>query len=359
METRPSTPEIIWDWGTAYDFFVSLLVLHHPDRFGLRGSWARGVRSRLPVEPRTFFEETQGLMKVPLKFLYGLPQPKDSSFMLEALAAVPPKERIETLTLTAETPPETTAVLREVAERGSWTEADRQVIWEKVSHKTPELYSAMEEEIKRSLDWWSRPETFGEQALQALQAYFEVFFAEEEDRIRPKLEQALLRAQTLADRLPLPDLLEELSQGIRFGEGLERPSLVLAPSFWVSPLIIISQLDAQHDILLFGGRPEDASLVPGDMVPDGLFQPLKALADPTRLRILRYLAEEPLTPTELARRLRLRAPTVIHHLNTLRLAGLVHLTFERKGDRRYAARMSRVRSMCSQLNAFLGREEPS
>ncbi len=55
----------------------------------------------------------------------------------------------------------------------------------------------------------------------------------------------------------------------------------------------------------------------------------------------------------LAKRLRLRAPTVIHHLNTLRLAGLVVLSFEKKGDKRYAARLNRVSEMSDQLMEFL------
>ncbi|NJN55024.1 MAG: ArsR family transcriptional regulator, partial [Anaerolineae bacterium] len=49
-------------------------------------------------------------------------------------------------------------------------------------------------------------------------------------------------------------------------------------------------------------------------------------------RILKYLSEEPLTPAELARRLRLRPPTVIHHLDALRLARLVHVTLSQQGD---------------------------
>ena len=49
-------PQISWDMGTGYDFFVSLLVLHHPAKFGLRGAWAAGVRSRLAQEEREFLE---------------------------------------------------------------------------------------------------------------------------------------------------------------------------------------------------------------------------------------------------------------------------------------------------------------
>ena len=34
------TPTLLWDIGTAYDMFISLDVLHNPDKFGLRGAWA-------------------------------------------------------------------------------------------------------------------------------------------------------------------------------------------------------------------------------------------------------------------------------------------------------------------------------
>ena len=94
--------------------------------------------------------------------------------------------------------------------------------------------------------------------------------------------------------------------------------------------------------------------MPGEAVPDALFRTLKALADPTRMRILRYLEEAQDTPSGLAKKLRLRAPTVIHHLNILRLAGLVYITVENK-DKRYAARLGRVDDMYSQLRRYLGK----
>ena len=74
-------------------------------------------------------------------------------------------------------------------------------------------------------------------------------------------------------------------------------------------------------------------------------------SDP-RLRILRYLSEEPLTPAELARRLRLRPPTVIHHLDALRLARLVNVTLSVNG-RRYQARHEAIKTVCSMLGNFL------
>lgn len=50
---------------------------------------------------------------------------------------------------------------------------------------------------------------------------------------------------------------------------------------------------------------------------------LKALADPTRLSLLKILLEGPLHVEELAERLGLSAPTISHHLKKLQQAGLV------------------------------------
>jgi DNA-binding transcriptional ArsR family regulator len=130
--------------------------------------------------------------------------------------------------------------------------------------------------------------------------------------------------------------------------------VVLAPSYWVTPLIFFGSADEKRPMYVFGARPPDASLIPGETVPDALLRALKALSDPTRLRILHYLTGEPLTPAELARRLRLRAPTVTHHLKTLRLAGLVQLTLsEEKEMRRYAARSEAVTAAFASLQGFL------
>jgi DNA-binding transcriptional ArsR family regulator len=107
-------------------------------------------------------------------------------------------------------------------------------------------------------------------------------------------------------------------------------------------------------VFVFGVRPADMSVVPGEMVPEGLIRALKALADPTRLRILHDLSLEAVTPSELARRLRLRAPTVTHHLNELRLAGLVNLKLEGQ-EKRYTARSETIETTCSMLQAFLQR----
>jgi DNA-binding transcriptional ArsR family regulator len=203
------------------------------------------------------------------------------------------------------------------------------------------------------LDGWSRPAEFGEGYLAALQTYQQAFFSEEERRIAPLLQRALAEAQEKSRELSLPALLEELSRGVRFASLTDRSEWILAPSYWCAPLVVYGLLDFKRMLVLFGARPAESSLVPGEDVPDAMIRALKALADPTRLRILRYLSARPYTPAQLSRRLRLRAPTVIHHLNALRLAGLVQLTLESGGDRRYAARPEAVQATLEQLGVFL------
>ena len=96
-------------------------------------------------------------------------------------------------------------------------------------------------------------------------------------------------------------------------------------------------------------------------MPDALLRTLKALSDPTRLRILRYATEEPITAAELSRRLRLRIPTVTHHLRILRLATLVQLTVKRIDgiDRdTYSLRFEAVEALYEALKDYLDHDSP-
>jgi DNA-binding transcriptional ArsR family regulator len=356
-----TSPTILWDWGTAYDLFVSLGVLHKPADFGVRGAWAAGVRARLPAAERETLEQSQLLGHIPFQWIFALPEPKDTTAVLWALGQMPPAERLPSLALCPEWPPDdVAALLRGVAARGAWDASDREALgaaYRRAYQDHGDKERPSSQDLVDTLTLWARVEEFGERYVQALRTYHEVFFAEEERRISPLLQNALSRAQELAERLPLLDLLEELSQGLRFDEPPGAPELVLVPSFWCTPLMYFGRVSADREIRLFGARPSDASLVPGQVVPDALLRALKALSDPTRLRILHYLSEEPLAPAELARRLRLRAPTVTHHLQTLRLAGLVQVTLRHghKDVKRYAVRSEAVTAAFESLQGFLDR----
>ena len=348
-------PKLFWDWGTAYDFFISLSVLHNPQTFGLRAAWAAGMRSRLPGEERESLEQFEKIPFAgqPFPWIYTLPDPKDGAAILAALEELPVEDRLRTLAQWPKMPDEVASTLLGVYETGQWGEAQVKVLRDHFREKG-EKDLAKPEAIENTFSWFADPRGSGERLLQALRTYHEVFFAEEENRIRPALQRGLEEAQALADRLSVPDLVEKLSQGVRLEGGFEAPELLMAPSFWGTPLLIFGMVSEEREIMLFGARPKDASLVPGELVPDAQLRAPKALSDPTRLRILRYLAEEPLTPTQLSRRLRLRPSTVVHHLDILRLATLVQLSLGSKGkEKRYAARTETVGEIFTGLEQFL------
>ncbi len=348
-------PQIIWDQGSAYDLFVSLWIIHRPDEFGLRPSWAAGVRSRLPVPLRDILEQSQTFLKVPMRWIHTLPAPKDAQSALQALNEIPAKERLSALAFTGKEDEESRAFHQFLLSLDG-----KQRLSTRIEQHIQDHYQksgrATKPFIRAMFDAWSNRDAFGEALTQALDAYVENFFKEEEIRIVPVQELAMKNFQIRLEKEDLLALLEEVSSGVRMDWVPEVENLILAPSFWGSPFVFYDSQDKETGIILFGARPKGLALVPGELIPEDLINPLKALADPTRLRILRYLQETPRTPSELARILRLRPPTVIHHLNNLRLAGLVLVTVSPEAERRYAIRKEGLEDTIASIQKFLAGE---
>ncbi len=345
-------PFISWDIGTAYDLFISLHVLHHPDRFGLRPPWAAGVRSRLTTNERQILEIAQDVIYIPFHWIASLNNNKDGESVLWSLKQLPPANRLPALVFSYQTPTAMVDLLTGIAERGSWTEKDQDAFRE--VYRSDRHENIRTKTLSRILDTWAKASEFGEAYLSALQSYQQAFFAEEERQIKSTLEDGLEDAKSLAVSLPFNEMIENLTQGVQIKELLNQEELVFVPSYWSTPLVFYRKIDPLKAIVTFGVRPPDVSLVPGEIVPDALLQALKALADPTRLRIMRYLVVDPLSPAQLSRRLRLRPPTVTHHLAALRLAGLVHLNLESENERLYSARLETVLGLADMIQDFFG-----
>ncbi len=345
-------PKLIWDQGSAYDLFVSLLILHRPDTFGLRPSWAAGVRSRLPNQHRAVLEGAQKFISIPLSWLYALPDPKDAATALSALEALPPQERLGHLMFGTKQDQKSLEYHQFLSSLDGKHRLTASIETQIKNHYTNSTKAT--KELRRALfNAWADRRSFGEKLLAALSDYIDNFFKEEEARIIPAQTQAIQQAQALVNEKDLLSVLEELSAGVRMDWARDASTLILAPSFWGAPFVFFDRLAEDTGIILFGARPKEMDLVPGELVPERLINALKALADPTRLRILRYLVEEPATPSELAKILRLRPPTVIHHLHGLRLAGLVHVIVSPQAERCYTIRMDGIDTTTQDLQQFL------
>jgi DNA-binding transcriptional ArsR family regulator len=338
-----------WTSGTACDFFLSLFVLHHAGEFGVRPAWAAGVRQRLSPPSRETLEQVFSFSRVPLDWISTLPEPRDAATALQAVASLPPASRLSMLTLPIDPPPGVIRLLEAVATRRAWTGADRAELaslFGRALHLTSAAFEAL-------LNAWASLEQTGERYLAALEEYYTAYFAEEELRIRPAIEHGLESAQALATQLPPAELVERLSRGVRLEAPEQIEALTLCPSWWVTPLAFLVRPAQGNTFIAFGVRPETLPGTEGAEAPESLVSALKALGDPTRLRILGYLADGPLSPSELARRLRLRPPTVIHHLRLLRLAGLVQVTVGASLEKRYAARLEALQTIHISLQDYL------
>lgn len=350
------TPELIWDCGTGYDFFLSLEVLHDPYHYGMRPAWSAGMRARLPAEHRETLEIAQLLFQAPSVWVSTLPEPKDTATVLWHLSQIPPEDRLPTLASGYKNSlVQATDMLKRVIKKKRWSAEDLSLL-----SKTPRqlcdcLTAYSEKEAKITLNAYAQSEVFGEKLLYALRAYQEVFFAEEEKRIQPALDKMVNQAKAMAQSMSVVDLVESLTQGVSMPNILNRSiELVMAPSFWAAPLIQYFEIDANRELLVFGSRPKNMSLIPGEIVPDTLVRSLKTLSDPTRLRILQHLTVKSMTPAQLARHLRLRPPTITHHLRVLRLAGLIRITKDQHFNvKSYAARSEAVSALNERLTSFL------
>lgn len=348
---------VVWDQGTAYDFLTSLYVLHFPDEFGLRAAWAAGVRSRLPNDAREFLEKIVSNFNPPLNWVHTLSAPKDAATVLVTLRRIPPEERLEALRLCPFESVEGCQLLSEISQHGTWNQGQVDAyidLWRKQSSKTQIVPGAVSaKRVTKIFEVYADPLGFGHQYLDGLQAYYDAFFSEEERRISQKLEKALAQARQEADQNSVAAYLQSISQRLDIDALRDLNRVVLAPSYWCSRGVVHSDLAQDQHLVLFGARPEEESLVPGEIVPENLLHRLKAMTDPTRMRILRYLLQEQLTPAELARRLRLRAPTVTHHLQILKSAGMVHFVKKGKNEHLYFAKMESIKYTYNLLKDFL------
>jgi DNA-binding transcriptional ArsR family regulator len=345
---------IRWYSGTAYDFFISLLVLHHAADFGLRPYWTAGVRQRLSDPHREYLESVASYISVPLDWISSLPEPKDALPVLHCAAELAPADRFRALTLPLDTPPEVYETLEGISKRRSVTTVEKDFLGRTLSRRNKYLKAAGLDQLLKA---WKSVDKSSEQLLTALHEYYDSFFGEEETRILPELQIGLEHARELAGQLPLNALVEELSRGVHFEDVDTAQELTLAPSYWSTPFVFHTNPVEGKTQIVFGCRPEFQSVAPGAGTPDPLINALKSLADPTRLRILRHLAGQPLTPTELSRLLRLRPPTVLHHLHTLRLAGLVAIRVSENGEKCYAARAETLNVIFSSVRDFLKKQD--
>jgi DNA-binding transcriptional ArsR family regulator len=355
--TDPLVEVLEWDLGTAYEMLNSLHTILRPKEHGVPAPWAAGVRKRLSqqsqIDLKLFFSQPFGYLGyTPMHLVHSMDKPKDVRRFLDLLESIPSDDFSHRIHL----PIGDDALISIIEKAASGTpvteveiEEYRRVVARSSGRSIPNAA-----DIRRFLSEMSDPVNTKKRYLSLLREYQAVFFAEEEQRVRPVLEKMLADAQKLSKKTTVPDLIERLSNGFTISPDIDLKRLVLVPSIWLHPFVLRFELADSELFVGWGAHPVGYRLVPGEIVPDQALLVLRALSDPTRLRLLRLLSAEPRSPQSLAIELKLSLPTVSHHMRELRVAGLVRIELAGKGrENKYTVRWPSARRAFDQLEEFV------
>lgn len=338
--------------GTAFDFFISLFIIHSPKQFYLRPSWAAGVRSRLPEKSRNFLKNIMPAFFIPLQWLISNKDVKNGSSMLERLESLNADELMGDVVLADPLKPKYQRDFSRLVKSGSVRDEDLDQFF--TAYRKEMKLDITRPQLSAFLKEASRPEDFRKMMLESLWNYHNLFFQEEENRIRKPLLSAFedISGENNSSR---ESLLQKVSGGVVIPELLNADELYLIPSFWISPRFFYLLPEKVRGLAVFSAKPEDMSLIPGDSVPDDINFGLEALSDSTRLRVLRLLSTNEMTQSELAKALRLRPPTLSHHLRLLMTARLI---VPKTGTKVYRLHQENFDRLMERVHSFIRNDKP-
>lgn len=185
--------------------------------------------------------------------------------------------------------------------------------------------------------------------VSTLVAWNEGYFRHLDPAILAGLAAEAAARREEAARLAPEAVVERATCGILFTAPPDIEQVLLVPQYHCRPLNIDAYLRGWR---LFFYPAETLPLVP-DEPPLALLRLTGALADHTRLRILRLLAGNQHTFTEIVQEIGLAKSTIYQHLVTLRAAGLVRLHDTGPGPVHYTLRPSALEELRSRLHRYL------
>lgn len=203
-----------------------------------------------------------------------------------------------------------------------------------------------------ALQGWPLPPDLGAERdrwVALLDAWNGIYFKDIDPAILPGLEADASRTRAAVEEMPPEALVERATNGVQFCPEPLPETVLLVPQYHYRPWNVFSSFRSTKMI----AYPVDAlPAVRGEPSAD-LMHLTRALADESRLRILRDLAEGPRTFSEIARSTSLAKSTVHHHMVALRAAGLIRVRVTGGKSDVYSLRPGAVERVGESLNAYL------
>lgn len=154
--------------------------------------------------------------------------------------------------------------------------------------------------------------------VDVLRRFAAEVFAPVEERAMAKLEAEAKAKQALATRVSASALIASAAKGFTYEPEPEASRVILVPHQAARPWLLLCQ---HRDLrIICYPAPDERE---EEALDAQILQLGQALADPTRIQILRRLADGEASLTELADLTGLVKSTAHHHLGHLRAAGLV------------------------------------
>jgi len=159
-------------------------------------------------------------------------------------------------------------------------------------------------------------------------------------------------ARQAAEALGVDALIDRFATGLTFEPGtFDVVGARLVPQVHMAPFHLVEREHGEIVILYAIDLPTGSS----DDPPRSLIRLLRALNDPSRLRILRILSEGPRNLGDLARETGLALSTVHHHVLAVRVAGLLRNHADGSSLKRYSLRGEAIDRVTEMLREYLSR----
>lgn len=285
-------------YSPLLDMALSLLVLQNPERFGNTRPWEGRVLGRLPEGLLDQLREVGRQVD-----LFGL------VLDLEVSPTEPVPDALRRLQATS--PAEGTLLLK---------------YWEAISPEVAAQAGVLAVSIQTELDRLSQMDPAA-------------FLCKFSDRVTMTPDREAIHLQW-GGGMTVP--LAELEQ------------ILFVPSVFCPRRLMFYRLET---VQIFFYDPVHEEPAEAEEAPESLVLGFSALADTTRLRLLRLVARETMPAQEMAKRLGVNDSTVSRHLRVLMEAGLVGRDHQEGKFLFYSLQPDRIDQLASAVKAYLRREK--
>ena len=212
-------------------------------------------------------------------------------------------------------------------------------------------YNASSDAAKAMTMLLSHPEAFRDELSLVLERFWQTGFRRDWSALEPEMRADSFRMRNLEEGAPLEELAGELKLPVSFDakarelrpksgasiayDRIDRcfiiPSAFNTRRWWAKYEIRTGRVSLYFPILRDAAAANRIAAGAGDLGASTVASRssinaesvFRALGDTTRYAIASILARSPTTSAELSRRLRVSKPTITHHVQALRSAGLI------------------------------------